>query len=231
MAQGVFIMKKFICSFIFLFFLFDTSSFASVTVISDDDRKTKTTKNGKTYLSQIWYGQRFEVDESLVYGDKKLQKVDAVKYEKYLNEVDKRVIDKIGDYKVYIIQNKLKDYRSFAGLSFMDNTAVIFGSYYTMTDQTLATLAVHELGHNVDFQLMTPKLWKEYKEIRGITDAKVYNNNRPESKMRPQEIFAEDFRLLFGGADAKVKAHQNTDLYNPQDSEELKAFFEKLITK
>ena len=49
--------------------------------------------------------------------------------------------------------------------------------------------------------------------------------------MRPQEIFAEDFRLLYGGEDAKVKAHQNTDLYNPQDSVELKAFFERLITK
>jgi len=222
-------MKKFICSFIFLFFLFDSSALASVTVISDDDEKTKTVRNGKTYLSQIWYGQSFEVDESLTVGTKKLQKVDAEKYEKYLLEVDERVINKIGDYKVYIIQNKLKDYKSFAGLSFTDNTAVIFGSYYGMTDQAIATLAVHELGHNVDFQLMTPALWKEYKEIRGITDKTVYNNNRPESKMRPQEIFAEDFRLLYGGEDAKIRAHQNTDLYNPQDSDELKAFFEKVI--
>jgi len=222
-------MKKFIYSFIFLFFLFDTSSFASVTVISDDDEKTKVSRFGKTYLAQIWYGQRFEVDESLTFGTKKLEKVDAVKYEKYLKEVDERVINKIGDYKVYIIQNKLKDYRTFAGLSFLDNTAVIFGTYYGMTDQAIATLAIHELGHNVDFQLMTPELWKEYSEIRGITDKTLYNNNRPESKMRPQEIFAEDFRLLYGGEDARVRAHQNTDLYNPQESEELKAFFEKVI--
>lgn len=224
-------MKKFIYSFIFIFFLFDTSSFASVTVISDDDNKTKMTISGKTYLSQIWYGQRFEVDESLVVDEKELQKVDAQKYEKYLSEIDERVIDKIGDYKVYIIQNKLKDYKTFAGLSFTDNTAVIFGSYYNMSDQAIATLAIHELGHNVDFQLMTPELWKEYKEIRGITDTAIYNNNVAESKMRPQEIFAEDFRLLFGGEDAKVKAHQNANLTNPQDIEELKVFFEKLLVK
>ena len=222
-------MKKFIYSFIFLFFLFDTSSFAAVTVISDDDERTKVTKNGKTYLSQIWYGNRFEVDEEVTFGTKKLQKVDATKYEKYLKEVDERVLNKIGDYKVYIIQNQLKDYKTFTGLSFTDNTAVIFGTYYKMSDRAIATLAVHELGHNVDFRLMDEKLWKEYKEIRGITNAKIYNDNAKDQKNRPQEIFAEDFRLLYGGEDARITSHVNSDLENPTENEELKAFFEKVI--
>ena len=156
-------MKKFIYSFIFLFFIFDPTSLAAVTIISDDDEKTKVNRNGKTYLSQTWYGERFELDENLRFGTKKLQKVDAEKYANYINEVDERVLNKIGDYKVYIIQNKLKDYKTYTGLSFTDNTAVIFGSYYKMSDKAIANLAIHELGHNVDFRLMDKDLWKEEK--------------------------------------------------------------------
>jgi len=224
-------MKKFIYSFIFLFFLFDTSSFASVTVINDDDEKTKTYKNGKTYLSQIWYGTEFEVDENLTDGKNTLNKVDAEKYEMYLRKIDIRFIDKVGDYKVYIIQNKLKDYKSFSALSFTDNTAVVFGRYTDLSDNMIAYLATHEFGHNVDFRLMNKELWKEYKEIRGITDGKVYNNNSPISGNRPQEIFAEDFRLLYGSDEAKVRAHQNTELSDPNKIPELKIFFEKLVAE
>ena len=65
-------------------------------------------------------------------------------------------------------------------------------------------------------------------EIRGITNERIYNNNA-EYQNRPQEIFAEDFRLLYGGEDARAGEHLNSDLYNPTDSEELKAFFEKVI--
>lgn len=222
-------MKKFICSFLFMFFLFDTSSFASITVISDDDEKTKIYKNGKAYLSQIWYGTQFELDENLTDGKNALKKVDPLKYEKYLNMVDKRFIDKVGDYKVYIIQNKLKDYKNYSALSFLDNTAVVFGRYTELSDELIAYLAVHEFGHNVDFRLMDKELWKEYKEIRGITDTTIYNNNSPFSGNRPQEIFAEDFRLLYGSDEAKVKAHQNTDLVNPSEVEGLREFFEKLV--
>lgn len=224
-------MKKLFASFIFIFFLFDIDAYAyaAVTVFSDDDSRTKTYKNGKAYLSQVWYGMKFEVDESLTDGNNTLKKVDAVKYENYLNEIDSRFVNKVGDYKVYIIQNKLKDYSSYSALNFTNNTAVVFGRYSALSDNMIAYLATHEFGHNVDFQLMTKSLWKEYKELRGITDTKIYNNNAPLSANRPQEIFAEDFRLLFGCDDAKVKAHENTSLANPNDVEGLREFFEKLV--
>ena len=222
-------MKKFIYSLIFTFFLFDINSYAAVTIISDDDSKTKVYKNGKAYLAQIWYGTQFEVDESLVDNGRELKRIDAVKYEKYLMAADNRFIDKVGDYKVYIIQNKLKDYKSFSALNFLDNSAVVFGRYSELSDNMIAFLATHELGHNVDFQLMNKELWKEYKEIRGITDSKIYNNNAPLSGNRPQEIFAEDFRLLYGCEEAKVKVHDNPDLKNPNAVEGLREFFEKLV--
>jgi len=222
-------MKKIFFSLMFIFFMFDVNSYASVTVISDDDSKTKTYKNGKVYLSQIWYGMEFEVDKNLTDGKNTLSRVDPVKYENYLRAIDSRFIDKVGDYKVYIIQNKLKDYKSYSALSFLDNTAVVFGRYSELSDNMIAYLAVHEFGHNVDFRLMNKELWKEYKEIRGITDTKIYNNNSAISGNRPQEIFAEDFRLLYGPEDSKVKSHQNVELANPNDVKGLREFFEKLV--
>jgi len=221
-------MKKIICSLIFIFFMVKVESYASVTIISDDS-KTKTYKNGKVYLSQIWYGTKFEVDQTLTDGNNTLKRVDSEKYKKYLDELDNRFINAVGDYKVYIIQNKLKDYKSFSALSFTDNTAVVFGRYTELSDEMTAYLAVHEFGHNVDFRLMNKDLWKEYKEIRGITDVSIYNNNAAFSGNRPQEILAEDFRLLYGPDAAKVKAHQNTDLADPNDVIGLKEFFEKLV--
>lgn len=222
-------MKKFIYSLVFVFLILDANTYASITIISDDDNKTKVYKNGKVYLSQIWYGTEFEVDQSLMVGKNTLNKVNPEKYEMYLRKVDSRFIDKVGDYKVYIIRNKLKDYNSFSALSFTDNTAVVFGRYSELSDNLIAYLAVHEFGHNVDFRLMNKDLWNEYKKIRGITDSKIYNNNALLSGNRPQEIFAEDFRLLYGSEEAKVKSHQNTSLINPNEVEGLREFFEKLV--
>lgn len=222
-------MKKIFLSFIFIFFLFDINSAnAFVTVISDDDAKTKIVKNGKTYLSQIWYGMSFEVNENVADEKGTLKRIDATKYEEFVNKADNRFIDNVGDYKVYIIQNKLKHY-SYSALSFTDNTAVVFGRYTELSEHMIAYLATHELGHNVDFQLMNNELWSEYKELRGIADKTVYNNNAPLAGNRPQEIFAEDFRLLYGCDEARVKAHENTNLVDPNEVEGLRDFFEKLV--
>jgi hypothetical protein len=59
---------------------------------------------------------------------------------------------------------------------------------------------VHELGHVVQYARM-PDLnqdeWSRYREMRGIEDVTVYNEAGPHAD-RPHEIFAEDFRALFG---------------------------------
>jgi len=221
-------MKKIIFKVIFIYFIFCINSYAAVTVVSDD-MATKVYKDGKVYLYQNWYGTKFEVDESLSNGKNILKKVDAQKYEKYLLKVDRRFIDAVGDYTVYIIQNKLKEYKSFSALSFLDNTAVVFGRYTDLSDNLIAYLAVHEFGHNVDFRLMNKTLWEEYKEIRGITDTRIYNNNSSISANRPQEIFAEDFRLLYGPKEAMIKPHQNSELVKPNEVYGLKEFFERLV--
>jgi hypothetical protein len=61
---------------------------------------------------------------------------------------------------------------------------------------------VHELGHVVQYQLMPDsdvQAWNAYRRMRGIEDVVRYAASSVHAD-RPHEIFAEDFRALFGGA-------------------------------
>jgi hypothetical protein len=60
---------------------------------------------------------------------------------------------------------------------------------------------IHELGHVVQYLRLPDEdatSWSEYRTLRGITDVSVYSNAAAHAD-RPHEIFAEDFRSLFGG--------------------------------
>lgn len=60
----------------------------------------------------------------------------------------------------------------------------------------------HELGHVVQYARMPDpdtEAWTSYRTLRGIRDAAVYNDAAAHAD-RPHEIFAEDFRSLFGDA-------------------------------
>lgn len=60
---------------------------------------------------------------------------------------------------------------------------------------------VHELGHVVQYANLPDEdavSWDRYRTLRGITDFSVYCDNAVHAD-RPHEIFAEDFRGLFGG--------------------------------
>ncbi len=60
---------------------------------------------------------------------------------------------------------------------------------------------VHELGHLVQYRKLPDsdvEEWSRYRALRGITDVSVYRADAPHPD-RPHEIFAEDFRALFGG--------------------------------
>jgi hypothetical protein len=62
----------------------------------------------------------------------------------------------------------------------------------------------HELGHVVQYALMPDQdttAWSNYRRIRGITDETIYSASAAHAN-RPHEIFAEDFRAMFGDAQA-----------------------------
>ena len=63
---------------------------------------------------------------------------------------------------------------------------------------------VHELGHVVQYALLPDdreESWDAYRRLRGIEDHATYTATASHAD-RPHEIFAEDFRALFGGATA-----------------------------
>jgi hypothetical protein len=74
------------------------------------------------------------------------------------------------------------------------------GVYQVPREQQHAEF-VHELGHVVQYARLPDQdatSWSRYRTLRGITDLNVYSDNAAHAD-QPHEIFAEDFRALFGG--------------------------------
>ena len=90
---------------------------------------------------------------------------------------------------------------------------------------------VHELGHVVQYRYMPDEfadLWGRYRWLRGITDEERYSADAAHVD-RPHEIFAEDFRALFGGTLANYSGTiENASLCAPQRVTGLDAFVASL---
>ncbi len=72
---------------------------------------------------------------------------------------------------------------------------------YPMPGEQQHAESIHELGHVVQYARLPDHdatSWSRYRTLRGITDVSVYSDNAAHAD-RPHEIFAEDFRALFGG--------------------------------
>jgi hypothetical protein len=97
-------------------------------------------------------------------------------------------------------------------------------------EQQHATLA-HELGHIVHHALMPDQrteLWTRYRVLRGIADEARFHPAAPHAD-RPHEIFAEDFRALFGGNLATYSGTiENASLTPPSHVQGLDAFLASL---
>ncbi len=80
-----------------------------------------------------------------------------------------------------------------------------------------AYIVAHELGHvfqNVYLAADAPA-WRRYRQIRGIADGTKFYDTAAHA-YRPSEIFAEDFRVLFGGSDAALGGRvENPELPSP----------------
>jgi hypothetical protein len=90
---------------------------------------------------------------------------------------------------------------------------------------------VHELGHVVQYQYMPDgetREWSRYRSLRGITDEIRFSADAVHAD-RPHEIFAEDFRALFGGALANYSGSiENESLCYPSRVDGLDAFMVSL---
>lgn len=91
---------------------------------------------------------------------------------------------------------------------------------------------VHELGHVVQYRWMpdSDDRWTDYRNRRGIEDPSVYSSTSNHAN-RPHEIFAEDFRALFGGTLATYSGSiENPSLQPPAAVAGLDGFFRALVS-
>lgn len=90
----------------------------------------------------------------------------------------------------------------------------------------------HELGHVVQYTLIPDADsagWNRYRRMRGI-DAAAFAGSAAHSD-RPHEIFAEDFRVLFGGALANYSGTiENASLIYPTMVSGLQDFMVELAS-
>jgi hypothetical protein len=91
---------------------------------------------------------------------------------------------------------------------------------------------VHELGHVVQYAMMPDAdeaAWTEYRRLRGLC---ATNNTADASHARrPHEIFAEDFRALFGGETANATGTiENDELVHPAQVSGLEQFMASRAT-
>lgn len=184
--------------------------------------------NDKFLLDKDWYNYEFELNPVKEAGNLALQAVDSEEYMKALEEIT-IPLEKVGNYKIYFMEYKLKKFYSALALSFKDGSAVVFGTYHKLSAEKIHQMAVHELGHHLDFQFMDKEKWREYKKLRAITNENKYNNSSKVYMNRSQEIFAEDFRLLFGGELAVKIPHLNKDLVHPSKVEGLKELYLSIL--
>ncbi len=108
-----------------------------------------------------------------------------------------------------------------------DGAIYLSPGMYEVHEAHAHMIVTHELGHCVQYKLMPDSgrnLWERYRELRQISDFSRYNSSSPHA-MRPHEIFAEDFRWLFGGGLSKYSGTiENKDLVLPTEVSGLGEF-------
>ena len=89
----------------------------------------------------------------------------------------------------------------------------------------------HEIGHLYQYRWLPDSdiaAWKQYAELRGIADTSVYHATAAHAN-RPHEIFAEDFRFLFGGEQSNYSGSiENASLTLPAQVAGLAEFLVQL---
>jgi hypothetical protein len=95
---------------------------------------------------------------------------------------------------------------------------------------TAAYIVAHEMGHAFRNAFLPDGsgAWEQYRRLRGIDDAVRFNDDAGHA-YRPGEIFAEDFRVLFGGPEAHFAGFvENPELPSPQRVSGLSHFLARI---
>jgi hypothetical protein len=95
-------------------------------------------------------------------------------------------------------------------------------------------LVFHEVGHLIQRQLLPDwdtAGWRSYRQVRGIEDLRQFNDGAPHGD-QPHEVFAEDFRRLFGSREARAIEPLTTSSAPSLTAREeaVRAFLEGLLS-
>lgn len=94
-----------------------------------------------------------------------------------------------------------------------------------------AHTVTHEFGHTYQYHFMPDEdteSWYQYLTLRGIYQDPLYTSTA-EHMYRPKEVFAEDFRYMFGGEAARYAGTiENTELQLPTLVPGLESFIVSL---
>lgn len=103
---------------------------------------------------------------------------------------------------------------------------------YEINALTLAFTVTHELGHVFQCRYAPEsdaERWRGYLKLRGICDDPLYSETSVHMN-RPAEIFAEDFRYLFGGLESRSSGRiENTTLPTPDLVSGLRNYLVALV--
>ena len=121
------------------------------------------------------------------------------------------------DFTVHIMNFQVA-YTMVLGIAQDINNIILFDFLPYSSDVLVNDVVAHELGHLV-YNRLSDADKDIYKLYRGIS---TNWDDNSEYKSRPSEIFAEDFRLLFGGSLAKTFEHSNKEVKSPNEIKGLR---------
>ncbi len=113
-------------------------------------------------------------------------------------------------------------------------SVIVSPGVWPLAESQVHMLVAHEVGHLVQHAFMPDgdrQAWSDYRALRGIQDTRTYCATAMH-RDRPHEIFAEDFRVLFGGSLAAGSGRvENPYLTSPQQMPGLGAFYFSLLER
>jgi len=102
---------------------------------------------------------------------------------------------------------------------------------YQPSDASVAYIVAHEFGHVFQNRYLPyddQTRWQGYRSLRGIENETIYHAGATHAN-RPVEIFAEDFRVLYGSELAHFDGRiENTSIQPPSMVPGLYSFFAQL---
>lgn len=146
-----------------------------------------------------------------------------------LKDIDLNGIPMEMDVEIYILPWPRRFYlRSTA----IENRIFLSPGVYHISSESTAFTVTHEFGHcfaNRYLQGDQEERWKNYLEVRGLAGDYRFSSNSVH-RNRPAELFAEDFRYLFGGAESNYSGTiENPQLPPPDQVPGLEEFFVSLV--